>query len=123
MIVIDCDNFLTSFGEISFEILYNLCFLLGVGEPDAAMSTLQRCLDQDSSYGDAHLLMARIYQERGNNSLASQYLESALSHNFEVSMLFVYRRASFYDLDKLSPILSIYSCFPAFLNGLPPVDS
>ncbi|XP_039250500.2 tetratricopeptide repeat protein 21B-like [Styela clava] len=54
------------------------------GEADAALTTLQHCIEQDSSYSDAHLLMAQIHQDKGNYAIASQYLESALSYNFEI---------------------------------------
>jgi len=58
--------------------------ILTAGEMDGAVSSLQHCLSQDSTYGDAHLLMAQIHQHRGNHVATSQYLETALSYNFEV---------------------------------------
>uniref|UniRef100_F6Q0D8 Tetratricopeptide repeat protein 21B n=1 Tax=Ciona intestinalis TaxID=7719 RepID=F6Q0D8_CIOIN len=54
------------------------------GGADAAVSTLQQCLNQDSTYGDAYLLLAQIHQHKGNHTAASQCLDSALSYNFEV---------------------------------------
>ena len=55
------------------------------------MLTLKHVLKQDETYGDAHLLMALIYQHKGNHNMSSQYLEAALSFNFEVSILLINR--------------------------------
>ncbi|CAH3021819.1 unnamed protein product [Porites evermanni] len=54
------------------------------GETDAAKSLLIHCLDQDSTFSDAHLLMAQIHLQQGNFKLAEQSLEVGLSYNFEV---------------------------------------
>ncbi|CAK8690557.1 unnamed protein product [Clavelina lepadiformis] len=54
------------------------------GDMDGAASSLKHCLQQDETNGDAHLLMAQIYFHKGNNSITSQYLETALSFNFEI---------------------------------------
>lgn len=55
------------------------------GEVDSAQRSLQRCLDQNPSYAEAHLLMAQIYLLQSNFKRASQSLELCLSYNFEVS--------------------------------------
>ena len=44
----------------------------------------QECLNRDVSYGDAHLLMARISLIEGNHRQAVQSLEIGLSYNFEL---------------------------------------
>lgn len=49
------------------------------------MATLQHCLSQDTTYADAHLLLAQIHQHRQNHAATAQYLDTALSYNFEVS--------------------------------------
>ncbi|XP_013391055.1 tetratricopeptide repeat protein 21B [Lingula anatina] len=54
------------------------------GDVDAAQGTLQHCLDQDSTFSDAHILMAQIQLHQGNFKQASQSLEVGLSYNFEV---------------------------------------
>uniref|UniRef100_A0A3B3R4B6 Tetratricopeptide repeat domain 21B n=1 Tax=Paramormyrops kingsleyae TaxID=1676925 RepID=A0A3B3R4B6_9TELE len=51
---------------------------------DSAQRSLQRCLDQNPSYAEAHLLMAQIYLLQSNFKHASQSLELCLSYNFEV---------------------------------------
>ena len=55
------------------------------GDSDGALFTLKHVLQRDETYGDAHLLMALIHQHKGNHSMSGQYLETALSFNFEVS--------------------------------------
>lgn len=35
-------------------------FIIASGEVDAAKSMLSHCLDQDSTFSDAHLLMAQV---------------------------------------------------------------
>lgn len=85
------------------------------GEIDTAKSTLISCLNQDSTFSDAHLLMAQvrtallymllspllsnhfqrlttflfffsqIHLQQNNYKLAEQSLEVGLSYNFEVS--------------------------------------
>jgi len=54
------------------------------GETDSAKAMLTHCLDQDSTFSDAHLLMAQIHLQQGNFKLAEQSLEVGLSYNFEV---------------------------------------
>uniref|UniRef100_H2Y5V1 Tetratricopeptide repeat protein 21B n=1 Tax=Ciona savignyi TaxID=51511 RepID=H2Y5V1_CIOSA len=54
------------------------------GDALGAISMLQHCLKQDSTYGEAHLLLAQVYQHNGNHSEASQCLEAALSYDFEL---------------------------------------
>jgi len=44
----------------------------------------QECLDHDVSYGDAHLLMAKISLSESNFRAALQSLEIGLSYNFEL---------------------------------------
>jgi tetratricopeptide repeat protein 21B len=55
------------------------------GDIQAAISLLQKCLDQNQSFSDGHLLMAKILLYHGNYQTASKSLEVALSHNFQVS--------------------------------------
>ena len=45
--------------------LLEALYLLGkvkflAGDVDTAQATLQHCLDQDSAYSDAHILMAQV---------------------------------------------------------------
>lgn len=55
------------------------------GETTSATTTLQRLLnDIDSSYSDAHLLIAQIHVQQKHYQRANQSLEVCLSHNFEV---------------------------------------
>ncbi|KAM4698341.1 tetratricopeptide repeat protein 21B isoform 1-T1 [Rhinophrynus dorsalis] len=54
------------------------------GDIEAAQSSLQRCLDQNPSYADAHLLMTQVYLSQDNLKLCSQSLELCLSYSFEV---------------------------------------
>ena len=51
---------------------------------ELAQRSLQRCLEQQPSHADAHLLMAQIHLLQGDASLGVQSLELCLSHNFEV---------------------------------------
>ncbi|XP_006161408.1 tetratricopeptide repeat protein 21A [Tupaia chinensis] len=54
------------------------------GELENAQSTLQRCLELDPTFVDAHLLMAQIYLAQGNFAMCSHCLELGVSHNFQV---------------------------------------
>jgi tetratricopeptide repeat protein 21B len=51
---------------------------------DGASRALNSCLQADSSFADAHIMMAQIYLHEERYKTASQSLEQALSHNFEV---------------------------------------
>ena len=55
------------------------------GDIQAAISLLQKCLDQNPSFSEGHLLMAKLLLRFGNNQTASKSLEVALSHDFQVS--------------------------------------
>lgn len=55
-----------------------------MGDMDGAQATLQCCLDGDSTFSDAHILMAQIHLGQGNFTSAAQSLEVGLSYNFEV---------------------------------------
>ncbi|XP_010601161.2 tetratricopeptide repeat protein 21B isoform X4 [Loxodonta africana] len=54
------------------------------GDIEAAYNNLQHCLEHNSSYADAHLLMAQVYLSQEKFRLCSQSLELCLSHNFKV---------------------------------------
>ncbi|XP_004703829.1 tetratricopeptide repeat protein 21B isoform X1 [Echinops telfairi] len=54
------------------------------GDMEAAFNNLQHCLEQNSSYADAHLLMARVYLSQEKFQLCCQSLELCLSYNFKV---------------------------------------
>nr|XP_048279598.1 tetratricopeptide repeat protein 21A [Myodes glareolus] len=54
------------------------------GELENAQSTLQRCLELDPTFVDAHLLMSQIYLAQGNFAMCSHCLELGVSHNFQV---------------------------------------
>ncbi|XP_054549191.1 tetratricopeptide repeat protein 21A isoform X2 [Talpa occidentalis] len=54
------------------------------GELENAQSTLQRCLELDPTFVDAHLLMSQIYLAQGNFTMCSHSLELGVSHNFQV---------------------------------------
>ncbi|KAK6182507.1 hypothetical protein SNE40_010181 [Patella caerulea] len=54
------------------------------GDIDSAQNTLQHCLEQDSTFSDAHILMAQIHLNQNNFKLANQSLEVGLSYNFQV---------------------------------------
>ncbi|XP_072020597.1 tetratricopeptide repeat protein 21B-like isoform X2 [Amphiura filiformis] len=69
-------------------LLAKVKFLSGQAEP--AQSILQKCLDQNPQYADAHLLMAQIHLHLGNFSQSSQSLEMGLSYNFEVREMPLY---------------------------------
>ncbi|XP_064471618.1 tetratricopeptide repeat protein 21B-like [Ornithodoros turicata] len=49
-----------------------------------AQGMLEKCSQQDSSFIDAQLLLAKIHLHQGNVQGANQTLEMALSYNFEV---------------------------------------
>eukprot|EP00051_Salpingoeca_urceolata_P023185 m.390103 g.390103 ORF g.390103 m.390103 type:complete len:1321 (-) comp20074_c6_seq3:93-4055(-) len=66
----------------SVYLLARAKFLSGIS--DAAQSGVQFCLQQDSTYADAHLLMAEIHLSQNNTKAAEQSLEVGLSYNFEV---------------------------------------
>ncbi|XP_001655859.2 tetratricopeptide repeat protein 21B isoform X2 [Aedes aegypti] len=55
------------------------------GEVGAAAGTLQKILQEiDSTYSDAHLLIAQIHIQQKSYQRAAQSLEICLSHNFKV---------------------------------------
>ncbi|XP_036277765.1 tetratricopeptide repeat protein 21B isoform X2 [Pipistrellus kuhlii] len=54
------------------------------GDIEAAYSNLQHCLEHNSSYADAYLLMAQVYLSQDKLKLCSQSLELCLSYNFKV---------------------------------------
>ncbi|XP_066201690.1 tetratricopeptide repeat protein 21B isoform X1 [Saccopteryx leptura] len=54
------------------------------GDTEAAYTILQHCLEHNSSYADAYLLMAQVYLSQGKFKLCSQSLELCLSYNFKV---------------------------------------
>ncbi|XP_028623167.1 tetratricopeptide repeat protein 21A isoform X4 [Grammomys surdaster] len=54
------------------------------GELENAQSTLQRCLELDPTFVDAHLLMSQIHLAQGNFAMCSHCLELGVSHNFQV---------------------------------------
>nr|XP_031542667.1 tetratricopeptide repeat protein 21A isoform X3 [Vicugna pacos] len=54
------------------------------GELENAQSILQRCLELDPTFVDAHLLMAQIYLAQGSFAMCSHCLELGVSHNFQV---------------------------------------
>lgn len=60
-----------------------LCFVF-LGELENAQSTLQRCLELDPTFVDAHLLMSQIHLAQGNFAMCSHCLELGVSHNFQV---------------------------------------
>ncbi|KAL2804032.1 tetratricopeptide repeat protein 21A isoform 2 [Daubentonia madagascariensis] len=64
--------------------LYVMAQVKYLSEPENAQSTLQRCLELDPTYADAHLLMAQIYLTQGNFAMCSHSLEQGVSHNFQV---------------------------------------
>ncbi|XP_036277766.1 tetratricopeptide repeat protein 21B isoform X3 [Pipistrellus kuhlii] len=53
------------------------------GDIEAAYSNLQHCLEHNSSYADAYLLMAQVYLSQDKLKLCSQSLELCLSYNFK----------------------------------------
>lgn len=59
-----------------------------LGELENAQSTLQRCLELDPTFVDAHLLMSQIYLAQGNFAMCSHCLELGVSHNFQVGALY-----------------------------------
>lgn len=60
---------------------------VSLGELENAQSTLQRCLELDPTFVDAHLLMSQIYLAQGNFAMCSHCLELGVSHNFQVGAL------------------------------------
>ncbi|XP_054418760.1 tetratricopeptide repeat protein 21B [Pteronotus mesoamericanus] len=54
------------------------------GDIEAAYNNLQHCLEHNSSYADAYLLMAQVYLSQEKFQLCSQSLELCLSYNFKV---------------------------------------
>ena len=54
------------------------------GEIDLAKVSLQRILDKDPSYSDAHILMAQINLKNNDFKAANQSLEYGLSYNFHI---------------------------------------
>lgn len=67
-----------------FEILF-FSYALS-GNCEASQSVLQRCIEQNPSFSDAHLLMAQVHLLQNNFKLCSQSLELCLSYNFEVNL-------------------------------------
>eukprot|EP00002_Diphylleia_rotans_P017875 TRINITY_DN3468_c0_g2_i5.p1 TRINITY_DN3468_c0_g2~~TRINITY_DN3468_c0_g2_i5.p1 ORF type:complete len:957 (-),score=208.28 TRINITY_DN3468_c0_g2_i5:433-3303(-) len=55
---------------------------------------LQQCLRFDSTYAEAHLLMAQVHLQLDKFKLAQQSLELALSHNFEIREAPIYHLIS-----------------------------
>ncbi|XP_036176058.1 tetratricopeptide repeat protein 21B isoform X5 [Myotis myotis] len=53
------------------------------GDIEAAYNNLQHCLEHNSSYADAYLLMAQVYLSQDKFKLCSQSLELCLSYNFK----------------------------------------
>ncbi|XP_069814949.1 tetratricopeptide repeat protein 21A isoform X2 [Dendropsophus ebraccatus] len=64
------------------------------GNFDGAQGTLQRCIDLNPDWSDAHLLMAQIHLSQGRYTECSQSLETGVSHNFKM------REHPFYHLIK-----------------------
>ncbi|CAF0765805.1 unnamed protein product [Brachionus calyciflorus] len=54
------------------------------GEVDSAKVNLQRILDKDPSYSEAHILMAQIHLRNNDFKSANQSLEYGLSYNFTI---------------------------------------
>ncbi|XP_018408984.1 PREDICTED: tetratricopeptide repeat protein 21A [Nanorana parkeri] len=54
------------------------------GNFDGAQGTLQRCIELNPEWADAHLLMALIYLSQEQYSECSLSLETGVSHNFQV---------------------------------------
>ncbi|XP_075068271.1 tetratricopeptide repeat protein 21A [Mixophyes fleayi] len=54
------------------------------GNFDGAQGTLQRCIELNPEWADAHLLMAQIRLSQGQYTECSQSLETGVSHNFKV---------------------------------------
>lgn len=57
---------------------------VALNEVDVATRILHQCLRLDPSSADTHLLLARIYHQKDQQSAALQYLEQGLSHDFSV---------------------------------------
>lgn len=67
------------------EPLYLMAYVKYLsGDGTSAIRLLQKCLEHNHSFSDGHLLMAKILLFQGNFQTASQSLEIALSHNFQV---------------------------------------
>lgn len=64
---------------------------MSLGELENSQSTLQRCLELDPTFVDAHLLMSQIYLAQGNFAMCSHCLELGVSHNFQVGALYTLR--------------------------------
>ncbi|XP_075683454.1 tetratricopeptide repeat protein 21A [Rhinoderma darwinii] len=64
------------------------------GNFDGAQGTLQRCIELNPEWSDAHLLMAQIHLSQGQYTECSQSLETGVSHNFTM------REHPFYHLIK-----------------------
>ncbi|KAM4028837.1 tetratricopeptide repeat protein 21A isoform 2-T2 [Anomaloglossus baeobatrachus] len=64
------------------------------GNFDGAQGTLQRCIELNPDWSDAHLLMAQIRLSQGQYTECSQSLETGVSHNFKM------REHPFYHLIK-----------------------
>ncbi|XP_043922881.1 tetratricopeptide repeat protein 21B-like [Protopterus annectens] len=54
------------------------------GDFEAAHAVVQRCLEQDASFSDGHLLMGQIYLSEGSYKQCLDSLELSVSHNFQV---------------------------------------
>ncbi|XP_056375625.1 tetratricopeptide repeat protein 21A isoform X2 [Hyla sarda] len=54
------------------------------GNFDGAQGTLQRCIELNPEWSDAHLLMAQIHLSQGQYTECSQSLETGVSHNFKM---------------------------------------
>jgi len=51
---------------------------------EGSVRGVTQCLRLEPTFADAHILMAQIYLYQGNNRMAAQSLEQAMSHNFQV---------------------------------------
>ncbi|XP_047136983.1 tetratricopeptide repeat protein 21B isoform X1 [Hydra vulgaris] len=67
------------------QALYSLANVKYIaGDTDYAKVMLQQCLERDSTFVNAHILMAQIYLQCNNYSACEASLENGLSFNFEV---------------------------------------
>lgn len=75
--------------------LIQAIFMLGkvkyvMGDIESAKTIVQKCLESDPTFVNAHILMAQIYLHNNNYAASEASLENGLSYNFEVKESPVY---------------------------------
>ena len=69
------------------EPLYLMsCIKYMSGDSSGSLSLLEKCLEANQSFSHGHMLKAKLLASQGHLQTATQCLEMALSHNFQVKI-------------------------------------